>query len=154
MNDPLSGGEYGRRRRKQLITLHKFQNGLCCHCREPMILDFDHITGDKDPTWDHATIEHCVPLHHKGLNQFCNLLAAHYQCNNDRGDKWPTDELIDYHLEIHRLIEEAGEYPLTAQRVSALQFIRPAVAPDFIVAHRDEEAVSSPFAVLASRLSS
>jgi hypothetical protein len=139
----------GEARRKQLATLYRYQGGLCCHCREPMSLGFEHI-HDKygQPTWDHATIEHTMPAGQKGLNLFCNYLAACYDCNNRRGDSHPSDELIEYHMEIHQAIIDAGEYPTTAQRPSVLQFTRLDEQPGYAEFYRDPEEARSPFEIL------
>lgn len=89
-----------------------------------------------------------MPLGKKGLNQFCNFLAACSDCNNDRSDNYPSDELIEYHMKVHDSIWLAGDYPVHAQRPSMFQFMHLEDLPDYEYVHRDLEEPASPFEIL------
>jgi hypothetical protein len=116
-----------------------------------MVIDFAHM-GDPEgqPVWNHATIEHTMPRARMGSNLFNNMLAAHYQCNNDRGGTHPSQELVDYHIGIHQTILDSGEYPITAQFLSSFQFMEVTSWMTGHV-HADYEKIDSPFEVLLTR---
>lgn len=141
--------KHTERRRQQLTILHRHQEGLCCHCHEPMDLDFGHV-GDPFGVvhFNHATIEHTLPKTLKGPNEFCNFLAAHADCNNNRHHEYPSDELIEFHMMIHQRIIDADEYPKFSRLATLEQFVRPEDMVEYQTMHRDTEAVSSPFEAL------
>lgn len=66
------------RRRKQLRTLMGLQGYVCPHCSEPLSLQAE---GDARPNADHVIPKKYVT----GMSTLVNMMAAHYQCNYDRG---------------------------------------------------------------------
>lgn len=70
------------KKRKNLSKKKKMlyaTNKLCHWCKMEM-------------SYKEATVEHLVPLSKGGTNDIKNLRLAHQSCNQDRGNKMPTDE--------------------------------------------------------------
>lgn len=57
-------------------------SGFCYLCELPL------LPGD----W---TIDHVIPTAKGGSNKNGNLMPAHFKCNTNKGNSWPTPEMLD-----------------------------------------------------------
>ena len=75
-NNPRNKGirVKSRTRRKWRTLLLTDQQNKCCIC-------------GRDMTIEDATFEHAVPVTRGGRDALCNLLVAHRECNQKKGNK-------------------------------------------------------------------
>ncbi|MGI9491488.1 MAG: HNH endonuclease [Geminicoccaceae bacterium] len=79
---------------KTRTKLFYAQNGKCFYCREPMLMD--HKKGDMKKRT--VSLDHVVPQMMGGKKPN-NSVAAHRQCNADKGTRMPTED------ELKRLVD-------------------------------------------------
>lgn len=68
---------------RQKLKQFEHQQGRCCWCLEPMTGHPN--SGNNDPKF--ATWEHIIPRSRGGTNELINLVLAHYECNQKRGNQ-------------------------------------------------------------------
>lgn len=74
-------------RRDLLKKRFKKQDGLCAICGLKMFKPF--VNG---PPSLKATLDHIIPLSKGGLDHWENVQAVHHKCNQEKGNKLPTDK--------------------------------------------------------------
>jgi HNH endonuclease len=124
-----------RNKRNRTIKLAKFQNNLCFHCHEPLIL-LDPATFYKPGTTNQdliASYDHVIPLYGNGTNRIRNIVIAHRRCNSNKGSTPPTPEMLERLDKLNEkrftMIQESASEEID-QYVSS--FIKPTRALHFL----------------------
>lgn len=95
--EPKRSSKYGRIKERLWIQ----QGGKCYWCKKDC-----KFTGNGG-TPDEFTVDHVIPISHKGTDHWMNMVGSCHTCNNKRNRVWEKLRIVDLNKK-----EVEDTYPL------------------------------------------